>query len=735
MSSRIHERQPSSPVERILICHPRLPEKCLNGKSLSEDAGIEEIAQQIFLYAPAEAAADQTNNNNDWREAVQFLGLCLALYTLPSSLKNGETTKEVYLGKSTLIFVPLEQNGEILAAIQIRRGGGNPLAVRQSIEKWHSLFEMFHGGGVLHRLKQKRNDGDDDGTIIDNSNCIYPGLDQWYSLQKEIRKHKTKQSRLSSNAEEDYTKLQEQIDQWSSELEQLEQQLPNESIRQDLASHYNEYFDNLSLVTSRQGGGLRCLVDCIPAPIAQQSGIHTVQSSPSLLSNEIVSKLKTDMQHILLQEAHQPLLFGISTFCLGHLVQLDFFGGNDGGSHFVTGITAETVTTIMGYMASYRIKLQQQNAAHGQANNMTSPLRFGKIASSLAYNYQGHADQPSSSFASQNESPSGGSFLVPPPSFMMSGSEGTNNQSSIAIQNEQVAWAPKLNLSIKSGEEETEQTSKSARVLLYTVADFSFLIFLHEQEQQEGLDLQSDAGLRDMISNVLVSVRNKMDAAVMTSQIMSPPPPTSPGSNKDPVPKPNLLLGEPGVDFILIDRKQHELTLFTERKAVTSSSSPSSKKLQGNVASPRKLFGFMPAPKMTVHPSSHRQDETKAISQSSLEWSVLGLDCRHRLASHLHLDVLLAFDDMMNDIATKKFSQGDNDDNDDDFTTAAAGGGSSSTARTKYVELCTCMTLGWVYGCANEDTELYAFFDNSTYVTVSDVQNAVKRIQNKVSLN
>lgn len=672
MSSRIHESQPSSPVERILICHPTLPEKCVN--NLSEDADLEELAEAIFLY-------EDSSKKHDWkRDAVQFMGLCVALYSLPSSLKKEERTKQVYLGKSTLIFVPLEENGEVLAVVQIRRGGGNPLAVRQSFERSHSLFRMFHEGGIIDRLKQKGN------RKMNESNCVYPGLDKLYSLRKEIRKHRTKQSRISSN-DNDYIKLQQRIDKLCLELDQLQQQLPNESIRRDLASHYNEYLDNLSLVTSRQGGGLRCLVDCVPAPIAQDSGLHTVQSSPSRLCPEVNSKLQTDMQHILSQESHQPLLFGISTFYLGHLVQSDFFGSCY-GSHLFTEMTPDIVTSIMGYMASYRIKLQQNARGHGKVNS--SPLRIGKIASSLASNYQDHADQPSLSFASSNDK---GSFLVPPPSFMMmSGSDDDQgNQSSIDIEDNQVAWAPKITLPTRSDEE----SNRNARVLLYSVRDFSFLVFLRIFLRDHELDLQSNAG-RDVVSRVLASVRDQLYSAVLTTS-----------SIMDPQNKPGTALRKPGVDFILIHRKQQELILFTDHDSVLGNLS---KKPEGNGASPRKLFGFMPARRTaTLH---HQQEETKS-RPPSLEWSVLGLDCRHLLASHLHLDVLLAFDDMMNQIATKKIYERD---------------GSS-----KYVELCTCMAVGWVYGSADEDTELYAFFDSSTYVTVSDVQNAVKRIKEKIS--
>ena len=74
---------------------------------------------------------------NLMEEAVNFLGICTALYSLPSSFQlsqsdndNGNNdndndtfsrTKSIYFGNSTLVFIPLESSTNIVAIVQISR--------------------------------------------------------------------------------------------------------------------------------------------------------------------------------------------------------------------------------------------------------------------------------------------------------------------------------------------------------------------------------------------------------------------------------------------------------------------------------------------------------------------------------------------------------------------------------------------------------------------------------------
>ena len=95
---------------------------------------------------------------------------------------------------------------------------------------------------------------------------------------------------------------------------------------------------------------------------------------------------------------------------------------------------------------------------------------------------------------------------------------------------------------------------------------------------------------------------------------------------------------------------------------------------------------------------SARNASAQDARSSNSDWSTLGLDCRHRLASYFALDMLLAFDDVINEVngfrETRSVSS-------DDLV--------MSTFSEGLVELCTCMPHGWIYAYADENRELYPF--------------------------
>jgi hypothetical protein len=208
--STIDSSGPPSPIQRILIFHLNLPEKCSNGKSLGEGASLQELSEQILYYhqdrrreteSSSSSSFEDQNNEisklNPTEEAVQLLGLCTALYSLPSSLGDttltGDRTDKIYFGNSTLV-IPLELSEDLLCIVQILRlcqngsksdsGGGNPLVIRASIERRHKLFCMLKGGGILRRLEGKQLQLD--RRIQDV--CSYPGMDRLFMLQKDLRR-------------------------------------------------------------------------------------------------------------------------------------------------------------------------------------------------------------------------------------------------------------------------------------------------------------------------------------------------------------------------------------------------------------------------------------------------------------------------------------------------------------------------------------------------------------------
>mmetsp|Transcript_2092 Transcript_2092/g.4940 ORF Transcript_2092/g.4940 Transcript_2092/m.4940 type:complete len:898 (-) Transcript_2092:613-3306(-) len=201
---------PGTLIERLIILHDGLiPPSGADGAEktprrnptalLSEDASLEEHAEFILYYyehslhhdgrrsrTPDEMGSQQKGSvgseassiysignrarmrdDHSSEEAVQFAGLCRALRSLPRALSpeiddasedpdNVDETDVVCFNASTLVFVPLELNGDVLAVAQIPRSGSNfganPAAVHLAIKRMHAQFSLFEGGGIHRRL-------------------------------------------------------------------------------------------------------------------------------------------------------------------------------------------------------------------------------------------------------------------------------------------------------------------------------------------------------------------------------------------------------------------------------------------------------------------------------------------------------------------------------------------------------------------------------------------------------
>jgi len=283
-----------------------------------------------------------------------------------------------------------------------------------------------------------------------------------------------------------------------------------------------------------------------------------------------------------------------------------------------------------------------------------------------------------------------GRFVPPPPQFMFSAAEEATY---IQFQNPQnKVWLlnVSLPLQILMGGSAKERPF-ATRAVVYEAEAYSFLLFLDIVDNVDASCdlLQIESRLKDM---VLAS--NEKDRDI-----------DSLGNDESE----RIQWTEPGQDVVIVDRGHNKLYLFSDRKQATRKD----RKKQSAGKNPPKRFLTFGTKSQT---SSGDNDRSRS---THLEWAALGLDCRHLLASHLHLDILLAFDDMMNEIALRKRSRR----KDSDITSHAI------QRKCGVIELCTCMPLGWIYACGAEEMELYAFFDSSIYVTVADVQSAATKIQ------
>jgi hypothetical protein len=735
---------------------------------------MEEISEQILYYhrdrriGITTAEDDERNltlgTGNLLEETVQFLGLCTALFTLPTSLNvavtsdsdlENDRTKAVYFGNSTLVFIPLEASLDIVGIVQVARsyqngksdtGSANPLAMRASIERCHLLFCMLRGG-ILSRLRaassynEKASVSDRNDSKRPNP-CPYEEMNDLFSLLKEIRKCKQQSALSTSDAANE--ELSSKIDSLQDEVRRLRQRLPIQSIRRDLDAHYKEYLSEFSLVVSRNGGAGRCLVEMMPIPVAQDSGSHTFQMPPDSLTLEMAESLGQSVRQILescspkLSNENDVTLLGRS---LHHglqsrpegnfepngasLVGISLFRGGQLLNSYAFSekfrISRQSASLLMAYMASYRTKINSVASTRHRIAGRSTPATRDVGLSRLTLSFGSTTDEPQKfMLESYDGSPANlpdreidlrrGRFMPSPPQFMLSSSSDPT-YSIVSSEEGQDIWAPAVHLALDSATLDGEAIANDDKILeanmvLLEFPHFSYLLFL-------SIPISTSASSESAELLLMKLKKELSDATLRALQREREDP-------NDLVAAPPPLKSESGQDVVLVERRKHKLVLFLDLKISSSLSRWDARKepLSLTTARTRRFLGFAPK-KDKIDSNSSKQGRANSTS----EWSALGLDCRHLLASRLPLDVCLAFDDMVNEVTERRQAQHCNEG------PASFVGNDECTS---YLELCTCVPHGWIYAFGKGDKELYAFFDSSIYVTVADVQSAALNIQEHI---
>mmetsp|Transcript_107 Transcript_107/g.139 ORF Transcript_107/g.139 Transcript_107/m.139 type:complete len:804 (-) Transcript_107:17-2428(-) len=776
---------PSSPIQRIIIIHINLYEICVE-TSLGENGSLEERTEKILYYHRDTLLADDeewnlthmSGSSTTTEEAVTFADLCTALYSLPASLDipfrnddgddnnsgnnddnnddiipndDNDKTKSIYFGNSLLVFVPLESK-DIVAVVQVSRlyqngiksdtGSASPLAIKASIERSHRLFCMLRGGGIVRRLEKSSLVRIDNRKHDLNANekqetqCSYLGMGKLFDLMKNIRESKEKISRLvDASSDENVEEITQHINDIEKEVKLFRESLPIQSIRRDLAAHYNEYLSNFLEVCIRKGGAGRCLVEMMPIPIAQDSGSHTFQLSPSLIQPQCLKSLGLSMHQILYNHSSSPLnendtdlLLGITIFhSCDHL--LDNFGKIE--------ISNDCASLLMAYMASYRTKMGHAAMSIPNKTSLSSStslekkpgllkrltLSLGPMVDEPVLGEWEDTDLPNQSI--QNDMQQRGRFIPSPPNFML----GTSDQVCSFFYGDKLTkniWAPRislpLNLSQNCSQDKRDKGLDDfldAHIVVFEFRQFSFLIFLSSSslEKLSAITLLI-MRLEEELSEAVI--HTFYDEALSSNNELNHSNPPTKYTNSE-------ATTEPGQDVIFFERSKQKLILLLDPSKHPSSRRDKEKRSsahRNDEGQARRFLGLGPKTKDKTLSQSHPFNHGFTI----LEWSFLGLDCRHLLASRLPLDVCLAFDDMMHEVTTRKDAQlravslstSDNgvQDEDADFSRSV-------------VELCTCMSYGWIYAFATLDKDIYVFFDSSIYVTFADVQSAALRIKQR----
>lgn len=604
-------RQGGGPIERLLIVHLTLPEIC-TGRSLSEDAAQEELLEPILYYCNSAATPQKSSDNNklpsspknrtQQQEAIQFAGLCAALYRLPQSIDVPQTslddvTSVVHLQRSALVFVPLEDNNMILAVAQICTASSSearatPSAIRYAVSRAHQHFCLFRGGGIHRRLQQQQSI---DSEPSSQPPCFYPGMDELYSLRKRLR-------RLSE------TTTRKECDEIQFSIEYLQRMLPITALRTELKIHYNDFCDELRSRSLECMGACRNVVEGIPPPIALSNGEHLTLygASPRRLCEGAVEQLTAALETLFCKDKRagsmdgllrEPTLLGVTVFVGGQLLIPTRTLNNQ---HTISN---ETATMLTGYMAHFQFQMlrQRDSAVVSSGGSLTPPRKSPLRPFALSFAADDMDDPLPSHFTASE-----GGFLAPPPLSFLSALDESN-----ALEcSRGFVWAPPVSLPVRI---DSEMTHMDARTCLFSRGDFSYLLFLTRADPEEPTSYQA----------VFQDVEEQLAA---TLDIFAPlPDQASSGSDgfNEVKHMATKLWEVRGQEVIAIDRGDQTLTLFGD-------------------------------PRFDETKRDHRTRLSKSATPFKSPNATDTLDCRYRLASQLSLDSLLAFDDAMDEVQRYK---------------------------------------------------------------------------------
>jgi hypothetical protein len=244
-------------------------------------------------------------------------------------------------------------------------------------------------------------------------------------------------------------------------------------------------------------------------------------------------------------------------------------------------------------------------------------------------------------------------------------------------------------------------------VTMFSYRDLSFLLFFRGQHNNSRIASELLSLLENRLSEFCGTYASNENESISTQA---------------------LFAGEPGMDIIYVDRQDNSFLLLSQydlssnnfrRKANTTSPNDNN---NNNLAA-KGLFGIG----FKIKENCEREKDVTSTVKSTYHMNLL--DCRHKLAAHLPLDVMLAFDDMFNEIGRlscrqnilkePQLSLDERNYERNDY-------------RKRTVELCTYLPQGWVYGRACESRELYVLLDTNLFVTISDVTKAVSRVRERM---
>jgi len=739
-------------------------------------SSLEELGENI-LYFYDDKFSETDNCNNECHvseEAVKFAGLCRAIYSLPSSLQNAglrpycqpnpselekdDETKEVYFTTCTFVFVSLEENSRIVAVVQIPRQysnqknssygennifspGGNPHAIRCMFEKSHTLFQLTHGGGIHCRLLSCDSSDIPEGIsgktvsrqTYDSNVCLqaneranhsskdYTGRERLYQhkpswstkinlLYQGKRENLASQFPLNNASSHEHLKLDPSLlvkNHLRKKTNALHV-LPIYQLRIDLSQYYDDFIHRMSSLHKINGGVGRCIVQSIPKPLNTLERID--RHFPAQVTSSMVTVLNNMLRTMIFSTSIKLLInrqdyrfenryfnssiatenkcFGASVFHSGRFLFSET-------NHPIINISCQEACMVYEFMTSYQ-------------NKLTSSNRKSSFFS----------DSSVTNLKDLNITDLKGSFLPPPPISRVSKYE---NITYITTNDLGKVWMLNISLPV----EDIHSTRLNTYALMYFQMNFSFVIYLRlsREEEQElfsyrkghanNVHCDSYQGKRinmQMIKERSIFVVDSMSCFVtdIFKYISSSLSKLDAYTQNLPIsfkPTHPDYLGEPGTDIVYVDRSENLLVLLPRhihRKHDTK-----------NV---RRIC--MPLLFQTKRAKQEIEDNQKVYLPLELH---IDSDCRHFLAAHLSLKILLAFDDRFIEISQRnRMSQDEKKLRVDNPT-------------LDMVQSCTFLPEGWTYCCVEKNKELYMLIDTDLYTTLAAVHDVTKQVKQRLS--
>ena len=608
----------------------------------------------------------------------------------------------------------------------------------RALKKLSSSFNSFSGDDY----QRKRSSTEENSS----ADYRYGGMEELFNLRREhrkltnelnededgtprfgglVRENSSGRWGSNSNAEDLFNDIANDfgLHDCDRRIQTLLNLLPITKIRKDLVQVYDDWLYRLQGVCEiMRGGAGRCLVEMVPPPICRGLGSSAENpvrgQHPPLSPNAFVCLAASEFMKSLMHEdvpklkGHDGRLFGMSLLYEDRLV-LSQFLPSDKSNHGQGDISPEILYLIAEHFrSSQKEKIDEVTSDEQEGTTQNAPLGrwMSNLSLGAAKNDATEEVKKSTTTRGQDGNPAQAGFLPPPPS--------SEDESLYVRSMKKRVWLPRVYMpcSLKGYDDKTE-----TYVAMFEGQELAFLLFFSMPigGGEDGLL----AKMADELQPFRKAVNNASQAfadmltflAVELSEFCqtysSRDEADSSYDNMAPIKEINsnsVFPGEPGMDIIYIDRDEGSFVLLSQHDL----SSNDFKRIanQGDddaTTNGRKpkfgLFGIGQKPKETT------ADQTIPCRPS--QYSNL-LDCRHKLAAYLPLDVMLAFDDMFNEVGRLQRQRND--------------------AENKSIELCTFLTQGWVYARAFCNVELYILLDTSKFVTINDVLKACQRVRERI---